>query len=239
LFNDNFSKVIHLTGVDVIHNSWAVSEFPNSRLDLENMPELSVKRMNKIYKLLGGGPATPTNRSIPPKQSLPTVGTEVNVDDVLALLECLSIERLNDYGGWIQLGICLKCLGLPYEYWDSISRKSYKYKEGECERKYSGLRMTGKSIASLYYWAKQDNPMKLDKIKHTLGSSHTNTKSKSNFECDFIDTPYLLNKPDETPSKEQSKFSEIVDEFKQHKKTVMSEKRIWHRKDNLSEEVNR
>ena len=63
LFNDNFSKVIHLTGVDIIHNSWAVSEFPKSRLDLENMPELSFKRMNKIYKLLGGGPATPTNSS--------------------------------------------------------------------------------------------------------------------------------------------------------------------------------
>jgi P4 family phage/plasmid primase-like protien len=83
----------------------------------------------------------------------------------------LSNDRCDDYNNWFKLGLCLfNISAMLLETWKNFSKKSSKYKEGECEEYWSKFEnkkpITEKlRIGSLIHWAKIDNYDGFLKIK--------------------------------------------------------------------------
>lgn len=88
-----------------------------------------------------------------------------NVDLIKGLMDCLSDERADDYSDWLNVGFCLYNINPnTLDLWIAFSKKSDKYKEGECEKLWNTMSKKGVSIGSLKYWAKLDNPEQYKKV---------------------------------------------------------------------------
>ena len=85
------------------------------------------------------------------------------------LLQLLNDDRVEEYHKWIELGFCLHNISHSLLYdWIMISKKSKKFKPGECEEKWKIMKDDGFTIRSLYRWAKEDNPVEYARmIKET------------------------------------------------------------------------
>jgi P4 family phage/plasmid primase-like protien len=80
-------------------------------------------------------------------------------DETVTVLNGLSQERVDDYNNWLGVGMALKNSGYSCELWDEWSRKSSKYKPGQCHKKWDTFSDKSNPVtkASLYSWLKQDN----------------------------------------------------------------------------------
>lgn len=81
------------------------------------------------------------------------------------LINILSSERADSFESWIRVGWCLH--NIDYRLlteWINFSKKSSKYREGECEREWTYMDSDGLSIGSLCRWAKEDNGTEYNKI---------------------------------------------------------------------------
>jgi len=77
------------------------------------------------------------------------------------LVSLFSDERANDYNDWIRVGWALHNIhNSLISLWVSFSRRSGKYKEGECEERWRTMRNEGLTIRSIMIWAEQDNYVK-------------------------------------------------------------------------------
>ena len=100
-----------------------------------------------------------------------------NLDYIKELVNtCLSEQRSDKFDLWIKLGILLHNVDYSLlETWISFSKKSPKYKEGECQEKWDRLPVTNNKktntvnpelgIGSLVQWAKEDNFEEYKKIR--------------------------------------------------------------------------
>lgn len=89
-------------------------------------------------------------------------------DDIQAILDILSPDRVNSYSGWINVGIALYNSGYTCDIWDEWSKKSNKYKISDCSTKWRSFKdRTDNRLtkASIYFWAKQDNPTAYKEIQ--------------------------------------------------------------------------
>lgn len=96
--------------------------------------------------------------------------TKNNIEEVRIarkLVQILSIKRAVNYDDWLQLGWCLHNIndGLLNDWIDFSKKAKHKFKPGECEKMWAKFRDDGFTMASLYYWAKEDNPDEFVKIK--------------------------------------------------------------------------
>ena len=80
-------------------------------------------------------------------------------DETVTVLNGLSQKRVEDYSNWLGVGMALKNNGYSCELWDEWSRKSSKYKPGQCHTKWNSFTEKDKPLtkASLYGWLKEDN----------------------------------------------------------------------------------
>ena len=96
-----------------------------------------------------------------PKREVVIEKPPANIDEIKALVAMLKIERCDNYGDWLRVGWCLKNIdeGL-LSLWIEWSKKSKKFKDGECEKVWGVACDNGRglTIGSLKYWAKADNP---------------------------------------------------------------------------------
>ena len=86
---------------------------------------------------------------------------DMDINKIKSYLHKLNIERLDDYDDWIKIGMILFNISngsLEYlNLFDEISKKSNKYIEGECLKKWSSFKKNDLSIGTLIYWVKEDN----------------------------------------------------------------------------------
>lgn len=87
------------------------------------------------------------------------------LDLIKGLVGCLDNKRADDYGTWIQVGLCLKNINEDLlDSWKEFSSQCPSYSETDCNKKWDTIRENhnGSSlgIGSLYYWAKNDNNQK-------------------------------------------------------------------------------
>lgn len=75
-------------------------------------------------------------------------------DEVLQALQHIPPD---DYERWVQVGMALKQSGFELTAWDSWSRSSSKYVEGECEKKWNSFQRVGRTVSarSVLYWAEE------------------------------------------------------------------------------------
>ena len=84
-------------------------------------------------------------------------------------VELLNSERADDFQDWLKVGLLLKtidnCLLIS---WRNFSKKSEKYKEGECEKIWRNIKTPPNgnilTIRSLAFWAKHDSPKEYEKF---------------------------------------------------------------------------
>lgn len=103
-------------------------------------------------------------------------GEVENLDYIKELtINCLSNTRADSFDTWIKTGILLHNIDYTLlETWIEFSKKSSKYKEGECEDKWDTLPVTNNKnmntvnpelgIGTLIYWCKDDNLQKYKEI---------------------------------------------------------------------------
>ena len=80
----------------------------------------------------------------------------------------LSEQRADDYRTWIAVGWCLKNLSDNFiGAWIEFSKKSAKFREGECEDMWDNFKADGGlGIGTLHMWAKQDNPDRYKELQN-------------------------------------------------------------------------
>jgi len=94
-------------------------------------------------------------------------------DLIKGLVNCLSFERADDYVKWLNVGFCLYNISINLlELWEEFSKKSPKYESGKCLELWNKMTKKNMTIASLKYWAKQDNPNMYDEIVNNSVTSH-------------------------------------------------------------------
>lgn len=85
--------------------------------------------------------------------------SNMDLEYAAQLVQILDPKRSDSYVTWIELGWCLHNISKTFlELWDDFSRRSSKYKPGECERHWVRFRENGLGIGTLCMWAREDNP---------------------------------------------------------------------------------
>lgn len=91
---------------------------------------------------------------------------EEDFKQACVLVDLLNAQRAESYYDWIRVGWCLRNIDHRLvDKWVSFSKKSPKFKAGECERMWNFMRQDGACLGmgTLHLWAKQDDPEKYDK----------------------------------------------------------------------------
>jgi len=84
------------------------------------------------------------------------------------LVSLLSDDRNDSYESWLRLGWALHNIDYSLlNVWIEFSRRSPKFKDGECEQKWNLMRNEGLTIRSLMYWAEEDNYQKYHEFMAT------------------------------------------------------------------------
>jgi P4 family phage/plasmid primase-like protien len=89
-------------------------------------------------------------------ESASTASTDDNAALLTDILNNVGAHRRNDFTYWIQAGIICFNEGNHFKVWDDWSKKSPKY-DGSTVRMWAGFRKSALSIATLWFWLKQDN----------------------------------------------------------------------------------
>ncbi len=95
-----------------------------------------------------------------------SVSKPEDYEHIQSLVNILSVHRRDGYKTWFEVGACLYNIDdrlLPL--WIEFSKKSPKFKEGECQDKWRKFKKETLGIASLKYWAKLDDPLEYEKIR--------------------------------------------------------------------------
>jgi P4 family phage/plasmid primase-like protien len=85
---------------------------------------------------------------------------DINLEDVRRLVGLLDSERAENYKSWIDVGLCLHNIDISLlDSWIEFSRKSPKFKEGECDDVWANMesRGDGLGLGSLHRWARLDD----------------------------------------------------------------------------------
>ena len=85
--------------------------------------------------------------------------TDQNLETVKILVDLLQQYRAEITGRWLEVGYCLHNIdqGL-LDVWIEFSKRSDRFKEGECEQLWGTFKDEGLGMGSLHRWAKLDNP---------------------------------------------------------------------------------
>lgn len=99
------------------------------------------------------------------------------------IMDMLSTERAENYNDWMDVGWTLFNIGEgrdeTLEMWKEFSKRSSKYIEGQCENLWGNMKLSEKSIASLFFMAKTDSPNDYKKWKETNIQYFINESLKS------------------------------------------------------------
>lgn len=122
---------------------------------------------------------------------------DYNLDEVRALVNLLNSERADNYKQWIEVGLCLHNINISLmDSWIDFSRKSSKFKEGECEDTWGSMCTRddgGLGMGSLHRWAKLDNPKGYEEVSRD-GLDKDILKSQSQTTQDVARVVYTMYK---------------------------------------------
>lgn len=134
---------------------------------------------------------TITKPTRPAKQDIKTSNITVHpINQIEKYINLLDDKRADDYKNWLDIGmaICNSNNSIEgFNLWDNWSQKSSKYGTREYNiQKWNSFNKNNKTIATIKYYAKQDNPDKFSDIECVL--------EKPKFDAILFDQPYLLEK---------------------------------------------
>jgi P4 family phage/plasmid primase-like protien len=80
------------------------------------------------------------------------------------VLEHLGNHRWDNYNDWIKIGIACYNEDIPLQVWKEFSKKSPKYKNGECEKIWRNFTKGALRQGTLWAMLKEDNPEKFNEF---------------------------------------------------------------------------
>ena len=75
---------------------------------------------------------------------------------------------MDNYAAWIRIGMILQQLGAPISLWEDVSKRSKKYKLGDCTESWPSFHTQFFSIGSLFAQSKEGNLEMVERLMHTL-----------------------------------------------------------------------
>lgn len=163
------------------------NKYEESNLKIEKVPIIKAFEKERAEKM--------TRKQEMVIKPVTTKNTCENIEFVQKLVDILCQSRADKYDDWIRLGWCLRNIDYRLvDKWVEFSKKSNKYKDGECERLWNYMR-DGLGIGTLHLWAKQDNP---DEYKKILEKDLSNLiyRSRSETHNDIAKVVYFMFKYD-------------------------------------------
>ena len=121
-------------------------------LQPKKIPNTSKAKNDNVPKLNAIQPATDC-QAVAASRSSPSAM-------VVSLVEMLSDKRMDAYSSWIELGWCLHNIDASDEMlnvWICASKRSKKFKTGECLTLWQKMRSRGLMMGTLCNWAQHDN----------------------------------------------------------------------------------
>lgn len=114
-----------------------------------------------------------------------TLNEKVDETTIRNILDNIKTSRFDDYTNWLHLGIILKTYKISPDIYDEYSQKSEKYKLNQPYNIYNSIDPTkyNFTIATLYYWLKEDNP---EKFKDLVSSNSKYEQMKKEVEERYI-----------------------------------------------------
>ena len=88
----------------------------------------------------------------------------------------------------------LKKLGAPLSLWEEVSKRSRKYRHGDCGRRWGGFYTQYFSIGSLFVLAKEGNVEMLERIKPALNVNANIFTNGQVYNRIDINAPFLTTK---------------------------------------------
>ena len=146
-----------------IRNKSTKNDIKNDKLEeIENMEHMSIEEERKKLTMMIVTQNAMNN----------SIKTTEDINIVREFISILSTKRTEVYDDWIRLGWCLRNIDNNLlEDWIEFSRRSSKYKEGECENLWNRMKEGGLGIKTLYMWAKNDNREAYDEILKKSGKA--------------------------------------------------------------------
>ena len=110
---------------------------------------------------------------------------------VKSLVKCLSKERAEDYGTWFAVALCLRNININLlEAWKEFSRQASSYDPHICNDKWESINNDHGGerlgIASLMFWAKNDNPNMFIKAKEASLSTFIHNSVRNGADADYL-----------------------------------------------------
>jgi P4 family phage/plasmid primase-like protien len=122
-------------------------------------------------------------------------GQWIEESTIALVLSKLKQERVDTYTSWISAGMALKNAGYSCEIWDEWSKRSYKYRPGECHRKWLSFARTegggGVTDRTLYKWLKEDDYDTFIRLHSARNRSRTAIIMATNY--DIAELFYSMN----------------------------------------------
>ena len=141
----------------------------------------------------------------------------VYINDVNLLLSCLKPIRIINYDTWIQIGLLIYSLNLPFELWYEISKLDSKCNKNDCEYRweyFSKKCYKRYNIGTLFLWVKHDNLDKFNEIKNKLTCIHDVFNDTTIYNSIKINTQYLVSK--DSNNNDQEIFKNTINEFRKN-----------------------
>ena len=157
---------------------------------LYNLPRiLSILPFGRITNEMKEGLDFPTRNHTSNTRRKEVIHLSLSADENLkiavVLMPMLSDWRADDRNEWLQIGWCLYNIGdgsdEAFEMWNTFSQRSEKYDEASCIYEWDRMVKREKTIGTLKYYAKIDNPELFrvfqnsqaePKLKEALNGSH-------------------------------------------------------------------
>lgn len=128
---------------------------------------LNIKNAKEVYKKLEKKNILKNKiNTEEKKENVDEIINNYKINDIEFLSDSLNVDRATNYNDWINVGLCLHNIdkmndfnNLLLKCWISFSKKSDKYKKGECEKIWKKFKSnsTGFKFGSLVHWVKSDN----------------------------------------------------------------------------------
>ena len=184
---------------------------PYQLLDIPKLPD-------DLFELISNRTATPRSpREEPEPEAFeePATATEAELEDIRKLGSCLSVKQLDDYATWVRVGMILKKLGAPLSLWEAVSKRSRKFRNGDCSSRWRLLKPRGFTIGSLMVLAKEGCPELYEQLKPKLNMTTDAFNDGADYKPKVINTPYLLAKEGQEENRDQRTFRDLTNGFMQ------------------------
>ena len=189
---------------------------PFKLLDIPKLPD-HIYEMIKSKPIPKAMPLTAAAAGLPAvvSEGEAPAATEKQMEDIRLLCSCITVAQLDNWKTWSELGLILKKLGAPMSLWDELSRKSKKFKYGECAKQWGRFKLYPYTMNSLIALAKEGNLDEYEKIKAKLHVRKDVFADRCNYPSTVINTPFLITKTMEEQPKipDQRKFRDMVQDF--------------------------